>query len=91
MTNLTYSVPQQSQQLFQKGIVENPLILKHAPKDIDGYASKIRFEGNHSPTIPINWRFAESVSALKAFEAVMILALLKRKYSVEAEKVLINT
>ncbi|KAF1984846.1 CoA-transferase family III [Aulographum hederae CBS 113979] len=86
-----YSVPQQASQLLQDGVLDNPLIRKSLPSDIAKYASKVRFEGSHAPIIPINWRFAESVSALKGLEAAMLLAFVKRKYGADVGEVVINT
>jgi hypothetical protein len=87
----TYSVPRESERVLKEGIINNPLITKDAPEEIGAYAEKVQFEGHDAPVIPINWRFAESVSSLKGFEATMIMALLKRKYGVDIEKVVINT
>jgi hypothetical protein len=88
---MDYSIPQQANQLLLQGIIENELINRHAPGDIGDYAKRVRFEGDDKPSIPINWRFAESVSALKGFEAAMVMALVKRKYGVDVEEVVINS
>lgn len=88
---LEYSVPVQARQLLQDGIVRNPLVVPNIPKEAEEYLSRIRFEGSESPSLPINWRFAESVSALKGLEAIMVCALLKRKYGVDVGEVVINT
>jgi hypothetical protein len=86
-----YSVPDQTKLIFENGILNNPLISKDLPKVANELGKKISFDGNDTPSIPINWRFAESVSALKGLEAVMVLALLKKKYNIEVKKVKINT
>jgi hypothetical protein len=91
MTNKSYSVPLEAATLLQKGVVDNPLLTKQTPSDLAQYAAKVRYEGSSSPCIPINWRFAESVAALKGFEAAMVIALVKKKYDVDIEEVLINT
>lgn len=88
----TYSVPFEARQVFEKGILQNPLIKPYLPTDADQLASKIRFTGTDDPSIPINWRFAESVSALKAYEALLVNALLKQRYGQkEPVEIEINT
>jgi hypothetical protein len=42
-------------------------------------------------SIPINWRLAESISALKGLEAAMINVLLKRKYGLPPQEAVIDT
>jgi hypothetical protein len=86
-----YSVPKTTHQIFEDGILNNPLIAPHLPKEIQECAGTVQFVGNDQPSIPINWRFAESISALKGLEAAMINVLLKRKYGVEPQKAVINT
>jgi hypothetical protein len=86
-----YSVPHQAQLVFEEGILNNPLIAKDLPKDAKELGNKIRFDGSEAPSVPINWRFAESVSALKGLEAVMILSLIRKKYQTEVQEVAINT
>lgn len=88
---IMYSVPEESKKVFQQGILENSTIIPNLPKDFRDHAKKIRFEGGNAPTMPINWRFAESISSIKALEATVLLALLKRKYDVEPREVIINT
>lgn len=86
-----YSVPKATHQIFEDGILNNPLIAPHLPKEIQECAETVQFVGNDKPSIPINWRFAESISALKGLEAAMINVLLKRKYGMEPQKAVINT
>ncbi|KAG6354591.1 hypothetical protein INS49_004609 [Diaporthe citri] len=86
-----YSVPEQKKQLLNKGILENPLIAPDLPTGAAEAASKISFTGSDLPSIPINWRFAESVSALKAYEATLVNVLLKRKYGLEPVSMTIET
>jgi hypothetical protein len=86
-----YSIPQETQKVFQDGILKNQLIASTLPKEIDECAKTVRFEGTDKPTIPINWRFAESISALKGLEAAMVNVLLKRKYGLEPQEAVINT
>lgn len=87
----SYSIPKQTQQIFEDEILNNPLIASTLPKEIGASAKCVRFEGSDRPSIPINWRFAESISALKGLEAAMINVLLKRKYEVEPQEAVINT
>jgi len=86
-----YSVPQQSKVVLLEGIVSNSLISKDLPEEVAEYVTKVHFEGSDGPMIPINWRFAESVSSLKGLEAVMLMNLLDRKYNVKVDEVRINT
>ena len=79
----SYSVTQQAQRVFREGILQNPHLTKDLPPEIKDTASKIQFTGTDKPSIPINWRFAESAAALKALEASLIGVLLKRKYGVD--------
>lgn len=85
-----YSVPDEARKVFLDGILRNPLMQRYIPSGIAG-TDDIEFSGSADPSIPVNWRFAESVSALKAYEAVLLKALIKRKYNTEVSKVHINT
>jgi hypothetical protein len=87
----SYSIPQESKLVFQNGILKNPLMQKDLPAEIEEASRGIRFEGTDTPSLPINWRLAESISALKAFEAAVLNVLLKRKYGVEPKSATINT
>ncbi|KAK0896110.1 hypothetical protein LTR02_011416 [Friedmanniomyces endolithicus] len=86
----TYSVPHEAQRIFQTEILANPLV-PSLPSEIKDAGNLIHFSGNDLPSIPINWRLAESISALKAFEASMLNVLRSRKYHVPMSKVDINT
>lgn len=86
-----YSVPRESEKLFREGVIGNPLIEKSLPAGIGKFADKVKYIGSDKPSIPINWRFAESISALKGVEATVLNALLVKKYSVEPQEVVINT
>lgn len=61
------------------------------PLELQSLAKYARFEGSSNPSIPVNWRFAESISALKALEATMLNYLITRKYKTEPTDVTINT
>lgn len=87
----TYSVPQETKKLFIDGILNNPLISKSVPPETIEYGSKVKFVGSDAPSIPINWRFAESIASLKGFEATMLNVLLVKKYGIEPQEVIINT
>jgi hypothetical protein len=86
-----YSVPGETHKILRDGILNNPLVAPTLPKEIEECARTIKFVGSDQPSIPINWRFAESVSALKGLEAAMINVLLKRKYGLEPQQAVINT
>jgi hypothetical protein len=91
LTPETYFVPQQAEKLFREGILQNPLISKSLSPEALKYGGKIRFVGSNLPSIPINWRLAESISSLKGLEATMLNVLLTKKYGVEPQEVIINT
>jgi hypothetical protein len=88
---LEYSTPEQAREVFLRGLLHNPLVAKDLPGKAAQYSAKISFEGSLKPCLPINWRFAESVSALKALEATMLNVLLLRKYDIKPCRVIINT
>jgi hypothetical protein len=85
-----YSVPQEAKQLLLQGIIDNPLHAL-APDDIKAAASMIEYVGTKFPVIPINWRFAESISAIKGFQGAMLNVLLKEKYGLDFQKIVIDT
>jgi hypothetical protein len=88
---INYSIPRETRKIFENGILRNPLIASTLPKEIEECSKSIRFEGTDKPSIPINWRFAESISALKGLEAAMVNVLLKQKYGIEPQEAVINT
>jgi crotonobetainyl-CoA:carnitine CoA-transferase CaiB-like acyl-CoA transferase len=87
-----YSVQDETARIFEQEILNNPLhaSLKKYP-ELNDIAKRVKFTGNPSPSIPINWRFAESISSLKALEASLVNTLVARKYNVEPGNVTINT
>ncbi len=85
-----YSVPRETTSLLEKEILSNPL-LPSLPQEIQQAGKRILYTGNDRPSIPINWRFAESAAAMKGFEASMLNVLRSRKYGVEMSEVEINT
>jgi hypothetical protein len=86
-----YSVPEETSKVFKTGILCNPLITKDLPREAQVCAAPITFTGSDTPSLPINWRFAESVSALKALEATVVNILLGKKYGLPPQEVEINT
>jgi crotonobetainyl-CoA:carnitine CoA-transferase CaiB-like acyl-CoA transferase len=87
----SYSVPEEASKVFYQGILQNDMIAKDLPDDVHEAARNVVFTGSTKPSIPVNWRFAESAAALKALESTLVAALLKRKYNVPAPAVEINT
>jgi hypothetical protein len=87
----SYSVPHEAEKVFHEGIFSNDLITQDLPKEVKETTRKVQFTGTDLPSIPINWRFAESAAALKALGAGVIGALLKKKYGVDAPTTEINT
>ncbi|KIX06703.1 uncharacterized protein Z518_04679 [Rhinocladiella mackenziei CBS 650.93] len=85
-----YSVPEEAEKVLTNGIFNNPLVQKFLPPETKE-CSNIAFEGSPDPSIPINWRFAESVSALKGYEAAVLSVLLRRKYGINPPQIRINT
>jgi len=86
-----YRIPYEAEKLFREGVLQNSLISKELPPEIEECSKLIRFEGSDDPSIPVNWRLAESVSALKALEGAIANVLLKRKYGLEPQEIVINT
>lgn len=86
-----YSIPEEARQVLLNGILHNPLVQKDLPAEAAECASYVSFEGSDAPSLPVNWRFAESISSLKAYEATILNVLLKRKYGVGPAKIKINT
>ncbi|KAK7043884.1 hypothetical protein VNI00_008050 [Paramarasmius palmivorus] len=76
--------------LLKDGIINNPLHAS-APPELHEASDLVEYQGPDDPSIPINWRFAESISAIKGFQACMVNVLLKRKYGIAPQKVVINT
>lgn len=87
----TYSIPRETRVVFENGILNNSLIARDLPEEIKECAEKVHFQGSDTPSLPINWRFAESISALKGLEAAMVNVLLKRKYNLTPQDAVINT
>jgi hypothetical protein len=86
-----YSIPNETRKVFWDGILHNPLIASTLPQETEECAKTIRFEGTEKPSIPINWRFAESIAALKGLEAALVNVLLKKKYGLKPQEAVINT
>ncbi|RAL16070.1 alpha methylacyl-CoA racemase [Aspergillus homomorphus CBS 101889] len=86
-----YSLPNEAAELLRKGILQNPLLASNVPADGNTLAAFVEFSGNAKPSIPVNWRFAESISALKGLEALWLNALLRSKYNREPVHVQIDT
>jgi hypothetical protein len=87
---LHYSIPIEARKVFENGILANPLHTS-LPKGSRELGKYVEFTGTDAPSIPINWRFAESIAALKGFEAVMVNQYLKRRFGIGPYKVTINT
>ena len=89
--NQRYSVPKEAESLLQEGILRNPLVRDYLPPEVSEAARNVRFSGKDKPSLPVNWRFAESSAALHALEAALVGVLLGKKYGVRAPRVEINT
>lgn len=86
----SYSVPEESHKLLLNGIINNPLYA-FLPSEIKDAVKNVEYTGTNAPSIPINWRFAESISSIKGFQASMLNVLLKKKYGLDYQKVVIDT
>jgi len=86
----TYSIQRETETILWDGALRNPLH-RSLPDGIQDAARRIKFSGSKLPFIPINWRFAESVSALKAFEGAMLNVLLHNKYGIPYQNIHIDT
>ncbi|KAJ5116965.1 hypothetical protein N7456_001313 [Penicillium angulare] len=80
MSPEAYSVPSQSAELLHKGVLENPNLSSNIPPNAHHLVNFVKFRGNAKPSLPINWRFAESISSLKGLEALWVNALLGAKH-----------
>lgn len=86
-----YSVPAEAEKVLKNAILSNKLFSHDLPPEIKEASSSITFTGSKVPSLPINWRFAEAVAALKALEASLVNVLLMRKYGKQPQAVTINT
>lgn len=86
-----YAVSSNARQVFEQGILENEQIKRYLPPDSWELSRRITFNGDTEPSIPINWRFAESAAALTALEATLIASLMKRKCNIHFKGATINT
>ncbi|KIW37097.1 uncharacterized protein PV06_10724 [Exophiala oligosperma] len=86
-----YSVPHEARKVLEEGIFANTSISHILPTEAKNFAACVRFVGSDKPSIPINWRLAESAAALKGLEACLVATLLKTKYHVDISNATINT
>ena len=73
---MLYSVPLTSMRYLVDGISKHPGHLA-LPTECHELSKFINYVGDEQPKMATNWRLAESVSALKGFEAIMLNLLLK--------------
>ncbi|EEU43602.1 uncharacterized protein NECHADRAFT_45502 [Fusarium vanettenii 77-13-4] len=86
-----YSVPRSTAGVYKHAILENPLISKDLPLEVRNGAAAINFTGSDDPSLPVNWRFTEAVSSLKALEAGLVDVILQRRHGLESHQITINT
>lgn len=91
MPNKPYSVVREAAEVLKNGILNHPITTPHLISGLDKYADSVLFEGSDKPSLPVNWRFAESIAALKGLESIYVNAILDKVYGVAPQKVLINT
>ena len=85
-----YSITKEALSLLENGIIKNQS-QRDLSSEVAEAAKQVKFEGSALPSIAINWRFAESMAALKGFEAAMINVLLKKRYNQDFLPITINT
>lgn len=56
-----YSAQAETENLLVNGIIRNPL-MHGLPVELEALSKHVKFEGSPLPSIPINWRFAESIA-----------------------------
>lgn len=56
-----YSAQHEAHNLLVNEIIQNPL-MESLPAELKELSKHVKFEGSPSPSIPINWRFAESIA-----------------------------
>ncbi len=76
LTPETYSVPFQTRKLLDEGIFRNPWTSKSLPPETEEFGAKVKYVGSDAPSMPINWRFVESITTLKGLEATLLNVLL---------------
>jgi hypothetical protein len=86
-----YSVVREAANVLKDGILNSPITAQHLISGLDKYADTVSFQGSDSPSLPVNWRFAESIAALKGLESIYVNAILDKVYGVAPQKVVINT
>lgn len=86
-----YSIPAETKKVFDAAILGNSIVNHDLPPEIEEASSQITFTGSDVPSLPVNWRFAEAVAALKGLEAALVNVLLMRKYGQLPQAVTINT
>ncbi|KAI8716390.1 hypothetical protein NCS52_00932600 [Fusarium sp. LHS14.1] len=86
-----YSVPTSAADVYKHGILGNPLISKDLPLEVRNGTTAIDFTGSDNPSLPVNWRFIEAVSSLKALEAALVDVILQRRHDLDPHQITINT
>ncbi|OQV06792.1 hypothetical protein CLAIMM_11316 isoform 2 [Cladophialophora immunda] len=86
-----YNVQEETLKVFETEILNNPRIRRFLPEECFNAAFPVTLKGSDVPSVPINWRQAESVSALKMLEAMLINVLVHRKYNLPIQAVTIDT
>lgn len=87
----SYTIQEEAEKLLWDGILRNPLHSPNLPSGIEDAAKTISFSGTAFPFIPTNWRFGESISTLKAFQGAMLNVLLKSKYGLPYQNIIVDT
>lgn len=88
---MSYSVQAESSKILSEGLLGNQLIGHDLPPEVEKLMSLVKFTGSARPLIPIVWRFPESIASLKALEALLLGALISRKYGERLSSITINT
>ncbi|KAK4502450.1 hypothetical protein PRZ48_005875 [Zasmidium cellare] len=88
---MAYSVQKEILDLLKNGILSHPKHEDLRNRFDQTAVDAIKFTGSPEPNIPINWRFAESVSALKGVEALLLRDYLDKRFGVVPGEIEINT
>jgi hypothetical protein len=72
-TSKEYSAQHEAENLLVNEIIRNPL-MKSLPAELEGLSKHVRYEGSSQPSIPINWRFAESIAYVTLESKVQLKA-----------------
>lgn len=89
-TPAEYSVPRATRTILKEQILNHPGH-KDLPDECRKYFDLVKYVGQDTPRMAINWRLAESGASLKGLEAILINHLLVEKYGLKPQEIVIDT